>query len=343
MKKSKFFIPCSLIIGILFIFTLFFAMQNKKGIRLNLVFDQESYLDSDFICYHIEVENKENYPIYYQYDSFSIDISSDQGFHATAAGKGNTHRYELAPEGIISKNMTGYNQYPYMLAAGITDFSALVKKDETAEPEVAELTVNWATGLNLPAGTYQFHVKFLYYLDKNDISEPLTTEYTKEMKIHGEGSKALEEKTVIQDRIVFYAKTNKTIYKTGERLQTWGMYDWFEDGWFPLDYYYYLMPLWIGLIDQNGEEIEIYPYDLVNILPLYPETYCGALYIEPRTRYIETPGNYIISYHFGYYMEPGGELHWSSIDFPITVIENDTEKEFYSNPLYCVPAVEQIK
>lgn len=342
MRKIWISISCIFLIGIILTFILSYTQQNKKDIVLKLNFDQDVYVAGDFICYNMEVENKGKQSVYYQYDSFSIDITSNQGFHVIANGEGNFHQYELAPKGIIAKNMTGYNQYPYMLAAGIKDFSTYVKVDETAEPEIAQLNINWTTGLTLPVGTYQFHAKFLYYLDQDCLSEPLLAEYTKEIEIHGEGSEALEEEVIIEDRITFYAKTNKTIYKTGERLQTWATYDWFEDGWFPWDCYYYKTPVWIGLIHENGEETDLYSYDIVNILPLYPETYRGAFYLEPRIHYITEPGNYTICYHFGYYMEPGGELNWKTVEFPITVVEQKNKKEFYS-PSYPVPAVQQIK
>lgn len=86
--------------------------------------------------------------------------------------------------------------------------------------------------------------------------------------------------------------------------------------------------------------MDLYSYDVINILPLYSETYMGAFYLEPRIASITEPENYTICYHFGYYMESGGELNWDTVEFPITVIEQENKKKFYSNLAYPVPAVQ---
>lgn len=344
MKKKQFSIFCIFIVGFIVVFVLFYPYQNKKEPVLQMNFDQKSYSEGDFICYDIEVENRGNQSVYYQYDSFSIEITSDQGFHAIGNGEGNFHQYELAVGGIIAKDMTGYNRYSYMLATGVKDFSTFVKVDETAEPEVARLYTNWSTGLILPPRKYEFHAEFLYYLDKKCESEPLVAECTKKVEVHAGKSEPLEKEVVIEDRIVFYVRTDKTVYKTGETLRTWGKYDWLEGGWFPWDYYYHTMPLAIYLINlDTEEEIELYSADHILTKSLNPETYRGAFYLEPDTVYVCEAGNYMIRYHYGYYMEAGGELNWETVDLPITVVENESKKEFYTNPPYPIPPVQQIK
>ena len=113
--------------------------------------------------------------------------------------------------------------------------------------------------------------------------------------------KPIEEEYIEEDRVVFYAKTEKTIYKTGERLQTWAKYDWLENGWFPWDYYYFRMPVGIDLIH-------------LDITIVSTHFVCGVIAIFSCI-----------------------------VDLPIIVIENENKKEFYSNPNYPVPPVQQIK
>lgn len=340
MRKRQ--ILVFLMIGFLVIFLLFYRKQ--KDVILKINFDQKFYSEGDFICYEIEVENKGTDSVYYQYDSFAIEIRSEQGFCVTANGEGNFHQYELASNGIIKKNMTGYNAYRYMLATGIIDYEGAIKIDETAEPVVERLITNWSTGLTLPAGDYEFYVKFFYYMDETCNTEPVVVECKRKMKVLAGDSEPIEEKYIVEDRVVFYAKTEKTIYKTGERLQTWAKYDWLENGWFPWDYYYFRMPVGIDLINlDTGEETDFYRTRSVLIGMNEPETYRGAFYFEPGVYYIQEVGNYLIRYHFGYYMKEGGELYWSFLDLPIIVIENENKKEFYSNPNYPVPPVQQIK
>lgn len=342
MRKKQIFI--FLMIGFLIIFLLFCRKRKEEGMVLKIHFDQECYSEGDFICYDIEVENKENHSVYYQYDSFAIEITSEQGFCVTANGEGNFHQYELVSDGIIIKNMTGYNTYRYMLATGIIDYETTIKMNETAEPVVERLLTNWSTGLTLPAGNYEFHAKFFYYMDEKCKTEPVLVECKKRVEVFAGDSEPIEEEYIVEDRIIFYAKTEKTIYKTGERLQTWAKYDWLENGWFPWDYYYFCMPVGIQLIHlDTGEEMDLYHTASVLIGMNEPETYKGAFYMEPKIYSIQEAGNYLIRYHFGYYMEAGGELHWSFLDLPITVIENENKKEFYSNPNYPVSPVQQIK
>ena len=106
MRKRQ--ILVFLMIGFLVIFLLFYRKQ--KDVILKINFDQKFYSEGDFICYEIEVENKGTDSVYYQYDSFAIEIRSEQGSCVTANGEGNFHQYELASNGIIKKNMTGYNE-----------------------------------------------------------------------------------------------------------------------------------------------------------------------------------------------------------------------------------------
>lgn len=344
MKKKYVTIFCIFSILIFITFALFYQEQNEKQLVLQMNFDQESYTEGDFICYEIEVQNRGKESVYYQYDSFSVEITSDHGFHATANGEGNFHQYELASGGIIAKNMTGYNGYRYMLATGIIDYVTAIKVDETAEPVVENLVTNWSTGLTLPAGKYEFYTKFLYYRDEKCETEPFIEECIKKVEVYAGDSEPFEKEVTVEDRIVFYARTDKTIYKTGERLQTWAKYDWLERGWFPWDYYYFCMPVGIRLINlDTGEEIDIYNFGCVGIGMNEPETYRGAYYMEPTVYYIQKAGNYNICYQFGYYMEAGGELNWGVVDLPITVVENENKKEFYSNPFYPVSPVQQIK
>lgn len=342
MRKKQIFIFFT--IGFLIMFLLFFQKWKENGIVLKINFDQKSYSEGEFICYEIEVENKKNDSIYYQYNSFAIEITSEQGFHVTANGEGNFHQYELSPNGMIIKNMTGYNAYRYLLATGIIDYETVIKVDETDEPVVERLVTNWSTGLTLPAGNYEFHAKFFYYMDEKCKTEPILVECKKRVKVLAGDSEPIEEECIVEDRVTFYAKTEKTIYKTGERLQTWAKYDWLENGWFPWDYYYFCMPVGIQLIHlDTGEETDLYQTGCVLIGMNEPEIYRGAFYMEPKIYSIQEEGNYLIRYHFGYYMEPGGELNWSFLDLPIVVLENENKKEFYSNPSYPVPPVQQIK
>ena len=89
MRKRQVFI--FLMAGFFVVFLLFYQNWKEEGVVLKINFDQKSYLEGDFICYEIEVENKGNNSVYYQYDSFAIEIRSEQGFCVTANGDGNFH------------------------------------------------------------------------------------------------------------------------------------------------------------------------------------------------------------------------------------------------------------
>ena len=329
MKKNFIlFFFCFLVV---ITFTIFYYNSNQNQPVLQILFDQDIYDGGDFICYNLQIENKKKQPIYFQNNSFFVEIASDQGFHAEVKIEGSQNQYELAPEGIISKNMTAYSSYEYMLASGVKNFSSCVKPTESYQPETAQIFFNGTQGLSLPAGTYQFYAEFYYYFDKNCVTKPVTVKCQKEIVIKPSATKPVEKQIIIEDRVIFYARIEKTDYKTKEVLQTWATYDWFEEGWFPYNYHYSDMPnlIWITLVDcATQKETDILGMD--GLGGYNPEVYQGAYYFSPFIFSISKTGNYIIRYYFYYYMEANSELNLEIIEFPITVTENENKKEFGS-------------
>lgn len=58
-------------------------------------------------------------------------------------------------------------------------------------------------------------------------------------------------------------------------------------------------------------------------------------------KWLKKEGNYIIRYWLEYLTYETQESKIATIDFPITVIPNESEQTFYSSPSYPVPPFEE--
>ncbi len=345
MKKTLYF---SLFTIIIFSIIWYKNKTDKKikNIQLEILTDKDTYENGEWISYSALIANNSKQTIYFKISSCNVEIIGDNGFHAITDIESTSNIYSLKSNSKVKRNLTGYNlYYDFAHVMGIKTFSGrFLSKNKPNS--IASLNLNWTTGLSLPEGTYTFTAELLYYNDKTCQSSPKKTTVTKEIHVISDGSIKLEQEILLEDRIRFYAASDKNIYRAGESIRTWGKIEPLEGKWY--QWYKDNLDLDILIILINcdtGEEKDIF-----NLEPGIPPEYTGTYFIFPNMedekgimfyKWLKKEGNYIIRYWLEYLTYETQESKIATIDFPITVIPNESEQTFYSSPSYPVPPFEE--
>lgn len=335
-----------LLVIILGICIVCYINTEKEELELKIITEKDTYENGEWISYSVIIANNSEQSVYHNISSCNVEIIGKNGFHVMTDIDNNSNIYELKPHSKVKRNMTGYNWYgDFPHAMGIKNFSGTIRLKDTID-SVAKLYLNWSTGLCLPEGEYTFLAEFVYYDDKDCLAEPQKITAAKKVHVISDGSTKIEESILLEDRLQFYATSDKDIYRTGESIHTWGKIEPVEGQWYqwdpPTEYF---CPSILLINCDTGEERDIY-----NRLSIVPDEYKEPFFLLPNTsdqrgiilnKWLKKEGNYIIQYEFPYISYETQEYKIATINLPITVIPNESEQTFYSSPSYPVKAFEE--
>ena len=326
----------------------------KEELQLEILTEKDTYENGEWISYFITIANNSKQSIYYKVSSCSMEIIGDNGFHAiTDIDNILNGIYELKPDSKVKRDMTCYNGYlDFAHVMGIKTFPDSFRRKDTIDSVAILEGPNWSTWLSLPEGEYTFLIEFFYYEDKDCLNTPKKLTATKKINIISDGSSKIEKEIILEDRLRFYAISDKNIYRTGETLRTWAKIEPVEGKWYPW-YEQAKGPeasqalVSIALINcDTKEELDIY-----NRVDLIPNEYKEPYFILQNNTtskgvstnsWLKKEGNYIIQYQLKYLTYETQELKLVTIDLPITVIPNEPNQTFrYSNPGFSGPAFEE--
>ena len=346
----------------LFVTLLFFSIicyknittRKKEELQLEILTEKDTYEDGEWISYFVTIANNSKQSVYYKVSSCNIEIIGNNGFHAiTDTDTILNSIYELKPDSKVKRDMTCYNRYiDFAHVMGIKTFADSFRRKDTIDSVTILGGPNWNTWLSLPEGEYTFLIEFFYYEDKDCLNTPKKLTATKKINIISDGSSKIEKEIILEDRLRFYAISDKNIYRTGETLRTWAKIEPVEGKWYPW-YEQAKGPeasqalVHISLINcDTKEELDI--YTRVDVIPNeYKEPYfILPNNITPRgvpiNRWLKKEGNYIIQYWLKYLTYETQEPKIVTINLPITVIPNEPDETFYYNrSKYPVPAFEE--
>ena len=341
----------------LFVTLLFFSIicyknittRKKEELQLEILTEKDTYEDGEWISYFVTIANNSKQSVYYKVSSCNIEIIGNNGFHAiTDIDDILNGIYELKPDSKVKRDMTCYNGYiDFAHVMGIKTFTGEYRRKDTIDSVAILGGPNWNTWLSLPEGEYTFFAEFLYYDDKDCRHTPKKITTTKKINIISDGSNKIEKEIILEDRLRFYAISDKNIYRTGETLRTWAKIEPVEGKWYPWYEQGGQVPVSITLINcDTKEELDIYnrtywmpdehkePYFIL----INSSTSSGLI----TNRWLKKEGNYIIQYWLEYLTYETQEPKIITIDLPITVIPNEPDQTFYYNrSRYPVPAFEE--
>lgn len=328
--------------------------EKKEELHLEILTEKDTYENGEWISYAVIIANNSKQSVYYKISSCNIEIIGNNGYHTKTNIQNTLNIYELKPDSKVKRDMTCYNggEHDFAHLMGIKNFTGSFRRKDAID-SVAGPGLNWNTWLSLPEGEYTFFAEFFYYEDKDCLNTPKKLTATKKINIISDGSSKIEEEIILEDRLRFYAVSDKNIYRTGEPIRTWGKIEPIEGKWYP----WYEQQLegqpaeqahvYITLINcDTKEELDIY-----NRMDLIPNEYKDPYFILPNSstsssvplhRWLKKEGNYIIHYWLEYLTYETQEPKVVTIDLPITVIPNESGKTFYySSSSYPVPAFEE--
>lgn len=320
--------------------------EKKEELQLEIITEKETYETGEWILYSVIIANNSEQSVYYNVSSCNVEIIGENGFHAITDIDNDSNIYELKPDSKVKRNMTGYNQYhDFAHVMGIKTFTGDIRLKNTID-SVAKLNLNWTTGLCLPEGNYTFLAEFLYYDDTDCLNEPQKITTSKKIHVISDGSSKIEEEILLEERLRFYATSDKNIYQTGETIHSWGKIEPLEGKWYRWYERNDELSITIYLINcDTGEKVDIYNHQAAIF-----EEYTDPFFILPNFidergivfyKWLKEEGNYIIQYWLKYFTYETQEPKIVTIDLPITVIPNKSEQAFYSSRFYPVKAFEE--
>lgn len=338
--------------GILFCMILVFYIictderkQVKKEIVVEVFTEKDTYIDGEWIPYSVIIENNTTQSVFYKVTSCNVEIIGENGFHVKtdleAEFDGLQLRlYELKSEEKVKRNMAGYNVYDQVYAMGLKDYPFSMRAKDNDPTAIPRLYCDWGTGLCLPAGEYIFKAEFLYYHSEAEESELEIVTGEKKINVTYAESDLIEETYVMDEQMIFYARTDKSVYKEGEKIRTWAKIEAINDQWFCW-YWPNQISVGINLINTDtGKDIDIFN----SVYLPFPEgtEYRETFFIMPSLsdyrgrliRKLYKEGNYIIQYRLWYYSFKKQEEIPVIIELPITIVPDDSGVEFYESPPY---------
>lgn len=349
MKRIKLYggiLLCIMVVFIIYIIYIGGLQEERKELAVRVFTEKDTYMDGEWIPYSVIIENNTDQSVFYKVTACNVEIIStgENKFHVKTDLEAEFARlqlrlYELKAGEKVKRNMAGYNQYDLVHAMELKDYPFSLRPREY-DPTVAALSCDWGTGLCLPAGEYIFTAEFLYYDSDTEEREPQKVTGEKKIYVTGAESDPIEETYVMNEKMIFYAKTDKSVYKEGEKIRTWAKVESIDGQWFR---WYGSHPITVGISlirTDTGKEIHMYNW----IYFEFPEgiEYKDTFFLIPSTeddrgrriRKLYKEGNYIIQYVLWYYLPEAQEETRVTIELPITIVPDDSGMEFYESPPY---------
>lgn len=346
MKKIKI---CG---GILFCMILVFYTictdgrnREKEGLMVEVFTEKDTYVDGEWIPYSVIIENHTEQSIFYKMTSCNVEITGENGFHVkTDLGAEfdglQLKLYELKAGDKVRRNMAGYNAYDLVHAMGLKDYPFSLKTKDYDPTVIPRLRCDWGTGLCLPAGEYRFTAEFFYFDSESEEGELQKITGEKKISVTCAEAEPIEETYVMDGRMIFYARTDKSVYKEGEKIRTWAKVEAIDDQWF----------CWYGS-DPISVGIELINIDTGKVIDMYnmvyfsfPEgmEYRETFFIIPSEsdfrgrliRKLYKEGNYKIEYGILYDSFENQERMRVTLELPITIVPDESGAEFYESPPY---------
>lgn len=326
----------------------------KEDVIVEVFTEKDTYMDGEWIFYSVIIENAASESVFYKVTACNVEIIGENGFHVKTDMEGllgmlALRLYELKAGEKIKRIMDEYNNYDLLYAFGLEKRGLEVSGRCVKEKDlcIPLLYCGW-TGLCLPVGEYVFTAEFLYY-DSDDADEPHKAVGKKTITVMKAESDPVEESYIMDGQMIFYARSDKRVYREGERIRTWAKVDSIDGQWFCW-YWPDQISVGINLINEDtGEKKEIYN----TIFLPFPEGVEDkeTFFWEPsvsdsRNRSISKfykVGNYRLEYVLLYYSFEKGEDVRATIELPITIVPDESGIELHKRTVLSSNVFETIE